>query len=100
MARSTAGEERDAGLVGMCGRRCEGGMQEDVVVRELAQCVGVLQEEAGDVLGDGVGGMVDELFGFHSVGNGCRAFLGVDVLYLVAPFGCVCFPDEPPHAQE
>ena len=60
------------------------------MVRELAQCVGVLQEEAGDVLGDGVGGMVDELFGFHSVGNGCRAFLGVDVWYLVVPFVCVC----------
>ena len=36
-------------------------MEEDVVVRELAQMVGILEEEARDEFGDGLGGVIEEL---------------------------------------
>ena len=39
-------------------------MQENVVVRQFSEVVGVLEEKARDELVDGFGGVVDELFWF------------------------------------
>ena len=40
-------------------------MEHDAVIRELAQSVGMLQEQAGDVLVDRVRWVVDELLWLH-----------------------------------
>lgn len=41
----------------------DGGGEDDVVVGEFTECLGVLEEKARNEFGDGVNWIVDEFFG-------------------------------------